>query len=144
MLAQTRTMLDECPIALVALTASVRNETLVECDRGDLPAVAAYAVSRGAKLATMVGMDLTPMSRALAIEYVFSLPAYDEFLRVRASVPANDREYPSVTSAVPAAQWYEREAKDLLGITPIDHPDPRRLVLHERFPHGYHPLLKDV
>jgi Ni,Fe-hydrogenase III large subunit len=45
---------------------------------------------------------------------------------------------------VPAAHWDEREAKDLLGITPIGHPDPRRLVLHERWPAGFHPLRKDV
>ena len=45
---------------------------------------------------------------------------------------------------MPAAQWDEREAKDLLGIVPVGHPDPRRLVLHERWPAGYHPLRKDV
>jgi hypothetical protein len=37
-----------------------------------------------------------------------------------------------------------REAKDLLGIDPVGHPDPRRLVLHESFPHSYHPLRKGV
>ena len=45
---------------------------------------------------------------------------------------------------MPAAHWDEREAHDLLGIVPVGHPDPRRLVLHERWPRGYHPLRKDV
>ena len=52
--------------------------------------------------------------------------------------------YPSVTPLVAAAHWDEREARDLLGIVPIGHPDPRRLILHERWPRGYHPLRKDV
>ncbi len=144
MIAQTKTILDESPAITVPEETPAPNETLVHCRREDLPAIAAHAISRGAKLATMVGLDLTPNGGSFAVEYVFSVPAYDEFVRVRAAVPEDVREYPSVTSVVPAAQWYEREVKDLLGLTPTDHPDPRRLVLHERYPHGYHPLRKDV
>lgn len=144
MIAQTRTLLDEAPTLVMAETTPAPNETLVRCRREDLPSISAYCVSRGAKLATMVGLDLTPRGGPFAVEYVFSLPAYDEFLRLRALVPEADREYPSVTPVLPAAQWCEREVKDLLGLTPTDHPDPRRLVLHERYPHGYHPLRKDV
>jgi Ni,Fe-hydrogenase III large subunit len=32
----------------------------------------------------------------------------------------------------------------MLGLTPIGHPDPRRLVLHDDWPDGFHPLRKDV
>jgi Ni,Fe-hydrogenase III large subunit len=92
----------------------------------------------------MVGLDMTPLGAEYGVEYVFSLPAFDEFIRVRARVPIGDTQYPSVTPVLPAAQWYEREAQDLLGLVPIHHPDPRRLVLHETWPHGYHPLRKDV
>ncbi len=144
MIAQTKTILTEAPAPIVPERTPAPNETLVSCTREDLPALAAYVMSRGAKLATMVGLDLTPLHGPFAVEYAFSLPAYDEFLRLRVSLPDDAREYPSVTSVVPAAQWYEREVKDLLGLTPVDHPDPRRLVLHERYPHGYHPLRKDV
>jgi Ni,Fe-hydrogenase III large subunit/Ni,Fe-hydrogenase III component G len=144
MSAQTRTILDGSPALVTAEETPAPNETLVRCRREDLSAIAAHVISYGAKLATMVGLDLTPRGGPFAVEYIFSLPAYDEFVRVRALVPENVREYPSVTPAVPAAQWYEREVKDLLGLTPTDHPDPRRLVLHERYPHGYHPLRKDV
>ncbi len=144
MIAQTRAILDDCPVDLVPQETPAPNETLVLCDRDNLPHAAAYFIGRGATLATMAGLDLRPRGSAFAVEYVFSLPACDEFLRVRAVVPEEQREYRSVTLLVPAAQWYEREVKDLLGLTPSDHPDPRRLVLHERYPHGYHPLRKDV
>jgi Ni,Fe-hydrogenase III large subunit/Ni,Fe-hydrogenase III component G len=119
------------------------NEELVYCDRADLPGVAKSIVGRGGTLATTVGLDLTPLTGDFAVEYVFSLPD-DKFLRVRAQVPADDHEYPSVSPSVPAALWHEREIKDMFGITPVDHPDPRRLVLHDSWPHGYHPLLKSV
>ena len=52
--------------------------------------------------------------------------------------------YPTLTYVLPAAIWYEREIQDMFGIVPEGHPDPRPLVLHESFPEGFHPLLKDV
>ncbi len=44
---------------------------------------------------------------------------------------------------MPAAHWYEREISDLFGLKPQGHPDQRRLVFHEAFPAGSHPLRKD-
>jgi len=120
------------------------NETLAYCDRARLPEVTRLIVNRGGALATTVGLDLTPLTNDFAVEFVFSLPAHDQFLRVRAQIPADDREFPSVSPSVPAALWHEREIKDMFGVTPAGHPDPRRLVLHESWPHGYHPLLKSV
>ena len=141
---QTRDILSTSPVALHLEPAVAPNEVLAVCDSNDLPGVVTHFLACGAKLTTMVGLDLTESDQDYAIEYVFSVPGFDEFLRLRASVAADEREYPSVTLITPAAQWYEREARDLLGLVPVDHPDPRRLVLHEGFPHGYHPLRKDV
>jgi len=140
---QTKVLLEECPVSLDRQPSFAPNETLVACDPRDVAAVGAYCASRGAKLATMVGLDFEPLGKALAVEFVFSLPAFDEFVRVRANL-GESGTYPALTPTVPAAQWHEREAKDLLGIDPVGHPDPRRLVLHESFPHGYHPLRKNV
>ena len=48
---------------------------------------------------------------------------------------------PSLTSIWSSADWYEREAYDLLGIVFTDHPDLRRLLTD----YGFigHPLRKD-
>ena len=78
----------------------------------------------------------------LAVEVALAGPAGRQ--HVRANLPLTDPSYPSVAMLVPAAHWDEREAQDLLGITPLGHPDPRRLILHDRWPQGYHPLRKDV
>jgi Ni,Fe-hydrogenase III large subunit/Ni,Fe-hydrogenase III component G len=141
--AQTKAMLELSPVSLRQVETPAANETLYNVSPRDLAPAAAYCVSRGAELATMVGLDLGPLGRGLAVEAVLSLPAFDEFVRFRADLGA-EGGYPALTLAVPAAQWYEREAKDLLGIDPVGHPDPRRLVLHESYPYGYHPLRKNV
>ena len=93
---------------------------------------------------TMVGTDDRATDGSFGLEYVFSVPSDDLLIAVRCAVPATEAVYPSVTPRLPAAHWYEREARDLLGVLPIGHPDPRRLVLHDDWPRGYHPLRKDV
>ncbi len=120
------------------------DETLVICTSAELAPLCARLVEAGGELATMTGLDLRPSDGTFAVEFVFGLASAARFIRVRSALPAEHPAYESVTTLVPAAQWYEREAKDLLGIEPLGHPDPRRLVLHESYPNGYHPLRKDV
>src|SRR4030067_1000968 len=45
--------------------------------------------------------------------------------------------------AGPAAPGLEREMRDLLGVIPEGHPDPRPLVAHDGWPEGAYPLRKD-
>lgn len=66
------------------------------------------------------------------------------FRLLRAAIPAaGPLEFPSLTPLTPAAAWYEREIHDLFGLTPLGHPDLRRLVLHENWPEGLYPLRRD-
>ena len=98
----------------------------------------------GGRFVMLVGLDDRALGRAgLAVEAV-ALRQDMTVARFRAAIPLEAAAYPSITPLVPAAHWDEREARDLLGIVPLGHPDPRRLVLHERWPRGYHPLRKDV
>ena len=52
-------------------------------------------------------------------------------------------EFPSLTTLLPAAAWYEREIHDLFGLKPTGHPDLQPLVLHEPWPADCFPLRKD-
>ncbi|HET9808108.1 MAG TPA: NADH-quinone oxidoreductase subunit C [Candidatus Limnocylindria bacterium] len=108
-----------------------------------LPAACGALVrERHARLVVMTGTDERDSGRGYGLYYVFALPSGD-LVSVESQVDAARPEFPSVTRVVPAAHWYEREVKDLLGVEPRGHPDPRRLVLHEDWPLGLHPLRKD-
>lgn len=48
---------------------------------------------------------------------------------------------PSLVPLWPGANWHEREAFDLLGIRYEGHPDLRRILMWDGYPH--HPLRKD-
>ena len=103
---------------------------------------AALVRDRQARLVVMTGTDERERGRGYGLYYVFALPSGD-FVSIEAQVDPIRPEFPAVTRVVPAAHWYEREVKDLLGVEPSGHPDPRRLVLHDDWPHGLHPLRKD-
>ena len=51
-------------------------------------------------------------------------------------------EFASLTNAIPAVNWQEREIQDLFGLKLIGHPNPRRCVLHDDWPEVF-PLRKD-
>ena len=86
----------------------------------------------GARHAMLVGMDLRSTRRAggLAVEEVVAIAA-GPIVRLRVELQAAAPTYPSLTPQVPAAQWDEREVRDLFGVVPAGHPDPRPLVDHD-------------
>ncbi|MEW5992380.1 MAG: NADH-quinone oxidoreductase subunit C [Chloroflexota bacterium] len=101
-------------------------------------------VASGGRYVMLVGLDERSVGgQGLAVEAVVQ-GAGGELVRLRSGLALEEPGYPSISPLVPAAHWDERELKDLLGIIPAGHPDPRRLVLHERWPRGYHPLRKEV
>lgn len=83
------------------------------------------------------------MAARSQIYYLFSLAERGTWLIVLTELPDGDRLFPSITPHIHAAKWYEREIRDLFGLIPEGHPDLRRLVRHEHWPKGTHPLKKD-
>ncbi|MFQ6025928.1 MAG: NADH-quinone oxidoreductase subunit C [Dehalococcoidia bacterium] len=61
---------------------------------------------------------------------------HEQTLVVKADVPYDSPRLPSVTEVWPAAEWYEREAHDLFGVSFDGHPDLTPLLLYEGF-EGY-------
>ena len=75
---------------------------------------------------------------------IYNLLSITSNFRLNAKFYCNDDNtpsLPSVTSIWSSADWYEREAYDLLGIVFTNHPDLRRLLTD----YGFigHPLRKD-
>ena len=65
----------------------------------------------------------------------------NEHLRLRVAVPASDPRLPTLTDVWPAANWFEREAWDLMGVRFDGHPNLARLLTHNGF--VGHALRKD-
>lgn len=76
-------------------------------------------------------------------EVVYELYSMREavHLRLKTTVSEDDARIPSVADLWPTADWHEREAYDMMGITFTGHPDLRRILMWDGYP--YHPLRKD-
>ncbi len=56
--------------------------------------------------------------------------------------PRQEPRFVSLTNALPAVNWQEREIQDMFGLKLEGHPNPRRCALHDDWPEVY-PLRKD-
>ncbi len=82
-------------------------------------------------------------------EVVYELQNFEraDHLRLKFTVSEDDTTAPSVTDLWATADWHEREAFDMMGITFTGHPDfaevghLRRILMWEGYP--FHPLRKD-
>lgn len=77
------------------------------------------------------------------VHYVFSCDREDAFIILRINIEEKSPQYRSITSMIPAANWYEREIQDMFGLVPQGHPDPRHLIHFEDWETGLYPLRKD-
>lgn len=62
-------------------------------------------------------------------------------VRIRVMLDEHNLKVPSVIDIWPSANWFEREAFDLFGITFVGHPDLRRILTDYGF--VGHPFRKD-
>ncbi len=114
----------------------------MEIERNQLPAECLRLVEAGYRLLTMVGTDEREEIGHYVLRYYFANDRASNVTLLTVKMPANDPTYPSVTAVMPAADWYEREVYDLLGIEPLSHPNLHPLVLHgQRL--AVYPLRRD-
>ncbi|MBU6409711.1 MAG: NADH-quinone oxidoreductase subunit C [Verrucomicrobia bacterium] len=95
-----------------------------------------------ARLVSVFADDVRAQTRAFHLYYVFALDALGVFCVLRAPVPGDKLEFPSLANAIPAVDWQEREIQDWFGLKLVGHPNPRRCALHDHWP-DVHPLRKD-
>ncbi|MCY0876420.1 MAG: NADH-quinone oxidoreductase subunit C [Firmicutes bacterium] len=100
-------------------------------------------VEDGFRLQTMVAADERATKGVYTLRYLFFNDDERQGREVYTELSPDNPTFTSATPLVPAANWYEREAYDLLGLVPVGHPDPRPLILHgDRLAEVY-PLRKD-
>ncbi|ACJ17059.1 Hydrogenase 4, component G or formate hydrogen lyase, subunit 5 [Thermococcus onnurineus NA1] len=125
------------------------NQWIITVEREDLPEIVLYFLNhpewKETQLSSMVATDERPLNGKFSITYWLSVngKAGDFYLGVRAYLPEDDPRFTSIAAKHRGANWYEREAMEMLGLTAEGHPDPRRLVLPDDWPSCVYPLRKD-
>jgi Ni,Fe-hydrogenase III large subunit/Ni,Fe-hydrogenase III component G len=112
----------------------------------DLPTIAHFvhnSPSLHGTLSLQWAVDLRPSQPVFRLYYLFSLAGGGGWLLLLTELAGDDRLYRSITPHIHAAKWYEREIRDMFGLIAQGHPDLRRLVRHEHWPKGTHPLKKE-
>jgi len=92
---------------------------------------------------TCVGIDERPLNGHFSLVHLFTDDKAGYYVAVKTYLNGEKPVAPSITSAVPAADWCEMEARDLLGIE-FTGREVYRLVLPPWWPDNLHPLRKDV
>ena len=92
------------------------------------------------QLTDLCGVDYP--DRAKRFDVVYHLLSFVKNHRVRVKIETDEETpVPTIISVHPCAEWFEREAFDMYGITFDGHPDLRRLLTDYGF--QGHPLRKD-
>jgi len=92
-------------------------------------------------LVDLCGVDFYPREPRFQVVYHLGSLKTKERLRLKVSLPGQAPRVSSVVSVWKAADWMEREAFDMFGITFEGHPDLRRILLTPDW--KGHPLRKD-
>jgi NADH-quinone oxidoreductase subunit C len=82
-----------------------------------------------------------PAKSGIELSYDLISTTLGHAFAVKVVLDRADPRVESVGGVWPAAQWHEREAFDLMGVTFGRHPDLRRILLPEDW--TGHPLRKD-
>lgn len=129
---------------VLAIAEKSSNETEFLVWKTQLPEICRFLVKdKGGRLFTMVGSDERAWTGTLALYYVFAFDKTQQFITVKALINEDDPTFPSLATEMPSFNWYEREVKDMLGLRPQGHPDPRPLTLHGDWPEEDAPLRKE-
>ncbi|MFI7708705.1 NADH-quinone oxidoreductase subunit C [Nonomuraea sp. NPDC049480] len=115
--------------------------TIADISPGELPEQAARLLADGHRLA-LVSARQEADGFGLAYLYVAGGPDRRTELRLR--LPSEQPAVPSLAHLSFPAGRFEREIRDLYGITPLGHPLPRRLVRHHHWPRGWYPMRADA
>ncbi len=120
------------------------NELYFEVAKESLIEIAYYVYEvLNYPLVTIVATDERKTSKNYQILYVFSDDKRNAYIILQIKIDENDPSFLSITPHIHEASWYEREIKDMFGLIPTGHPDPKRIVMHENWPADIYPLRKD-
>jgi NADH-quinone oxidoreductase subunit C len=127
---------------VVETTRAERGTDLEVTVRSDRMTEAARIIDEaGYMLEAITGIDW-PADGRMEIVYDFTHTGSGLRVTVRAFVPREEPELPTLSGVYPGADWHERETHDFFGVIFTGHPDMTPLLLPEDA--DFHPLRKDI
>lgn len=124
---------------------SGHNDVRVTISPAEILGFADYLRERfNARPELIVAEDTRAEFGGFTLRYFFELPDSNIVVMVSTPLEKGQRLFPSLSTRWHLASLFEREIHDLFGLIPSDHPDLRRLSLHQFWPSDYYPLLKDA
>jgi NADH-quinone oxidoreductase subunit C len=129
--------------AVLRTGADGSGDPVVEADPEKIGDVLAFLRDeRGFSMLTDVtAVDYPEEEKRFVVVYHLTRLDGGKVMRVKAFLPEEDPEIPSVVPHFDSANWLEREVWDMFGIRFRDHPDHRRILMPDDYPH--HPLRKE-
>jgi len=82
----------------------------------------------------------TDMIDFIEILYHFIIEPLNLLISIRVKLDHENPEIASLARDIEAFNWIERELMELMGVTFIGHPEPKRLLLADNWPEGVYPL----
>ncbi len=120
-----------------------QNEIYLHTNMEAVPALCARLYRKWqARLVSVFAEDARQRRDSYLIYYVFALDSAHGFFVLKVPISSERPEFTSLTNAVHAVNWQEREIQDLFGLRLIGHPNPRRCALHDDWPEVF-PLRRD-
>ncbi|MEM1880186.1 MAG: NADH-quinone oxidoreductase subunit C [Desulfurococcaceae archaeon] len=123
---------------------TVAGDTLfIVSDKKDLPEIADFIFNKNkCTFRVCVGTDERPINGYFSLTHIFTDDKAGLYIALKTYLESENPVAPSITPVVPAADWCEMEARDLLGIE-FTGRENYRLVLPPDWPENYYPLRKD-
>ncbi len=118
-----------------------RDRRQVQVSADSLQPRAKSLLDEGYRLALMAAHEDQARFR---IVYLFVAGRPDRRVELVLTTSRDAPSIPSLAAISFPAGRFEREIRDLYGITPIGHQLPRRLVRHHHWPQGWHPMRSDA
>lgn len=112
-----------------------------EVEHADLLAAMESRLRDGFRVALVCGVEDIECFRVV---YVLVRGADDQRIELVLRTPTNEPTIPSMAAIDYATGRFEREIRDLYGITPLGHPLQARLVRHGHWPQGWYPMRRDA
>jgi NADH-quinone oxidoreductase subunit C len=89
----------------------------------------------------LAGVDFTPKGGGFEVVVHLYSTGHNHHVRLKVECDAGEPHCPTLREVWPGADWHEREAAELFGVTFDGHPHLVKLLLPEQF--EGHPLRKD-